>query len=208
MAWQRYAILALMKPSLERLLELQRLLSAFNQVDRKAHRKHAGNYVYENDTEHSYNLAITAWFLAQHFPELDTTKVIAYSLVHDLVEVHAGDTYIYGTPEELASKVDREAAALKKLEQDWKDFPELTEAIHSYEERSNNESRFVYALDKIMPIMQIYVHDGYSWDANNVTVEMLHKNKVEKVALSPEIEPYFHELHELLLAHPELIKKS
>jgi len=197
-----------MKPSLERLLDLQRLLTAFSQVDRKVFRKHAGEFIYENDTEHSYNLAVTAWFLCQHFTELDSTKVIAYSLVHDLVEVHAGDTFSYGTPEEIASKSDREAVALQKLEKDWHDFPELLSTIHDYEKKQTPEAKFVYALDKIMPIMQIYVNEGHSWKQQHVTLEMLKKEKTAKVAVSPEIEPYFYELYDLLLTHPELIKKS
>jgi putative hydrolases of HD superfamily len=201
-------ILKAMKPSLERVLELQRLLAAFNQVDRVTHRKHAGKYVNENDTEHSYNLAMTAWFLARSFPELNVSKVITYSLVHDLVEVHAGDTYIYGSPEEINSKHEREAAALKKLEHDWTDFSDLTAAIHDYENKANSEAKFVYALDKLMPVMQIYIHDGYSWNKHGVTLDMLHANKATKVAQSPEIEPYFYDLYELLLAHPELIKRS
>lgn len=195
-----------MKPDIHRLIELQKLLAAFSQVERRAYRRHAGQYVPENDTEHSYNLAMTAWYLTQWFPELDKDLVLRYALVHDLMEVHAGDTYIYGSEAELASKQQREAEALGKLEADWADFKDMTGTIHAYEKRADAESKFVYALDKIMPIMLIYIHDGYSWQKDNVTVEMLYEAKIGKVGLSPEILPYFEQLHELLLAHPELIK--
>ena len=84
-----------MKADITRLLELQRLLAAFSQVERMNHRKHADAFVPENDTEHSYNLAMTAWYLAKWFPELNRDLLIRYALVHDLVEVHAGDTYIW-----------------------------------------------------------------------------------------------------------------
>lgn len=162
--------------------------------------------VYENDTEHSYNLAMTAWFLAQWFPELDKNKVIQYALAHDLVEIHAGDTFIYGSPEELASKTKREAKAFKKLSKEWADFEDIIQCIKSYETRTDDEAKFVYALDKIMPIMLVYLHDGHSWEIDNITAKMLYEAKIEKVALSPEITPYFEELNDLLLEHPEIIR--
>ena len=194
-----------MKADIHRLIELQRLLVSFSQVERMTHRLQAGEYIRENDTEHSYNLAMTAWYLAAWFPELDKDTLIKYALVHDLVEVHAGDTYIYGSKEEIASKEKREADALVRIESDWNDFTDMTDTIRTYEERRDDESKFVYALDKIMPIMMIYVHDGYTWKKNGITVDMLYNAKLDKVSQSPEILPYFEQLHELLLSRPDLI---
>jgi 5'-deoxynucleotidase YfbR-like HD superfamily hydrolase len=75
-----------MKANIHRLLELQQLLLVFSQVERRNHRKHNDQYIRENDTEHSYNLAMTAWYLAQWFPDLNKDLIIQYALVHDLVE--------------------------------------------------------------------------------------------------------------------------
>ena len=197
-----------MNPDITRLLELQKLLAAFNQVERVTHRKHGHEYVKENDTEHSYNLAITAWFLAQSFPDLDLQLLLKYSLVHDLVEVYAGDTYIYGDDADLQSKPQREADALARLENEWDDFDEMILAIKDYENKANAEARFVYALDKVMPIMLIYIHDGYTWKQEDVTAAMLYTAKRDKVALSPEIMPYFESIYNLLLSNPELIRKT
>jgi len=192
------------QPNIHRLLELQKLLETFNRIERVTHRQHTQGFVPENDTEHSYNLAITAWFLAQHFPELDSNLLIRLALVHDLVEVHAGDTYVYADAATIASKHQREAAALKQLQADWSDFPELLVAIVFYEERSSNEAKFVYALDKIMPIMQIYNSEGYTWKKEGITPEQLDAIKREKVALSPQIKPYYDQLYELLISNPQL----
>jgi len=197
-----------MQPDVHRLIELQKLLSAFTQIERSVHRIHLGTYVTENDTEHSYNLAMTAWYLAAWFPHLNKDLLIRYGLVHDLVEVHAGDTYIYGTKEDIDSKEEREAEALKKLQKEWKDFPDMLASIETYETKKDPEARFVYALDKLMPIMLVYIHDGYSWREANVNLDMLHEAKIAKVSLSPEILPYFEELHSFLLEHPEIIKRS
>lgn len=197
-----------MQPDIHRLLKLQKLLLQFSHVERRVHRKHNDAVVYENDTEHSYNLAMTAWFLCHWFPDLNRDTVIRYALVHDLVEVHAGDTFIYADEAELATKEAREKDALDKLAREWGDFEELYKTIETYEKREDDESRFVYALDKIMPIMLVYIHDGYSWAVDNVTAKMLYDAKIDKVKVSPEIKPYFDQLHSLLLEHPEIIKAS
>lgn len=197
-----------MKPDIYRLLELQKLLAAFNQIDRGVHREHIGNFVAENDTEHSYNLAMTAWYLCQWFPELDSNLVIKYALAHDLVEIHAGDTFFYGSKEELDSKAEREAKALQQLRADWPDFTAMTDAAETYEKKDSPEACFVYALDKVMPIMLVYIHDGYSWKESGITVKILHEYKQDKIALSPEIKPYFDEIYNILLEHPEVFAKS
>lgn len=193
------------KPDIQRLLELQKLLQSFNEIDRRVHRRQGDEMRPENDTEHSYNLAMTAWYLAPHFPELDQDLLIRYALVHDLVEIHAGDTYIYGSHKELSTKVDREKQAAERLLKDWADFPEMHELIEKYETKANAEARFVYALDKIMPIMLIYNHEGYTWKKEGITTQQLHANKLDKVAISPEILGYYEQLHDLLLASPEFI---
>lgn len=199
---------ATMQPDIHRLVELQKLLSEFTQVERSVHRNHLGKYVTENDVEHSYNLAMTAWYLSTWFTELDKNLLIQYALVHDLVEVYAGDTYIYGTKDSIDSKQDREAAALKRLKKEWRDFPDMLASIDEYESKKSPEARFVYALDKLMPIMLVYLHDGHSWREAKVTLKMLHEAKIAKVSLSPEILPYFEQIHAFLLEHPELIKHS
>lgn len=195
-----------MKPTIERLLELQKLLLEFSNVERVLHRRRNNELQMENDTEHSYDLAMTAWYLTKWYPHLDKNKIIKYALVHDFVEVHAGDTFTYGSEESLASKDKREADALRKLQKEWSDFDELTDEIVRYESLADEEAKFVYALDKIMPVMMIFIHDGYSWKEHKITAKMLYDKKKNQVVQSPEIYPYFIELHDLLLKHPEIVK--
>ncbi|HSH18161.1 MAG TPA: HD domain-containing protein [Candidatus Saccharimonadales bacterium] len=190
------------KPSLDRLLDLQRFLYLFRNIKRMTH---FPNTDAENDVEHSYSLAMTAWYLASFFPELHKDTVIRYALVHDLVEVHAGDTYIYADEQTLASKHKREFEAYEQIKSDWADFPDLAETIAAYEARKSPEAAFVYALDKIMPIMLIYIGEGYTWKTENITLEMLHMQKKDKVALSPEVYGYYEKLYELLKQSPHLI---
>jgi putative hydrolase of HD superfamily len=196
------------KPDILRLLELQKLLLRFSQIQRRIDRKQDEAYIKESDTEHSYNLAITAWYLCTYFPRLNRDKVIRFALVHDLVEIHAGDTYIYGPQEHLDSKKEREAAALRQLTADWPDFSDLTAQMEEYESHKSEEAKFIFALDKIMPIMQIYIAGGYTWRLEGVTLEKLHAAKIHKVAVSPEIKPYYDKLYELLTVNQHLFGSS
>jgi putative hydrolase of HD superfamily len=192
-----------MKPDLARLIDLQKLLLQFQAIDRVLYIPGRGHR-HENDIEHSYNLAMAAWFLAEYFPELNKDQVIRLSLVHDLVEVHAGDTFIFHNPTGMATKAAREAAALKQLSKDWADFPDMLRALHRYEERQSPEARFVYALDKVMPAIMNYLQGGEVWRQRHVSLQDLRDMKDSKVALSPEIQPYYHELLRLLESNLEL----
>lgn len=196
------------KPNIARVLDLQKLLLMFSQIERVIDRKHKDAYIRESDTEHSYNLAMTAWFLASYFPKLDVEKLIKFALAHDLVEVHAGDTYAFADKELIDTKAAREAAAVERLKQEWPDFEELHQIIHAYEQKDSEEAKFIYALDKIMPIMAIYISDGYTWKHEGLTLERLHEVKIQQIAVSEDIKPYYEELYDLLIKSPHLIAKE
>jgi putative hydrolase of HD superfamily len=194
------------QPDIRRLIEFQQMLLSFSHIERRLKRKHLDDvFVRENDTEHSYNLAMTAWFLTEYFPELDQDLAIKLAMVHDLVEIYAGDTYVYADTSILATKESREKAALARLKSEWADFKAMTHLIEEYEHRRTPEAKFVYALDKIMPIMQIYINEGKTWQEEGITVAKLHHYKENKIALSPEIQPYYDQLRAILLNSPHLI---
>jgi putative hydrolase of HD superfamily len=185
------------RPPIHRILELQKLLVDFRTVKRVVHIP-GSRQEWENDVDHSYSLAMIGWFLAQYFSELNRDKVIRIALAHDIVEVHAGDTYLYGDEKLLATKKQREAEAFKKLQKEWADFPDMLVSIEAYEAKSSAEAKFVYALDKILPILLIYLGKGYTWQSEKITLAMLHAKKKETTALSPEIKKYYDELYKLL----------
>lgn len=196
------------KPTIHRLIEFSRLLQQFGDIERVIHIKRRDAHVAENDVEHSYNLALTAWFLAEYFPGLNRDKVIRLALAHDLVEVHAGDTYIFADDAALASKAQRERDAQAQLQREWPDFPELHDAIAEYETRKSPEAKFVYALDKIMPVITNIVNEGYTWQAEKITLEKLHHNKQDKVKVAPEVAEYYDQLYELLLKNQHLFGET
>lgn len=192
----------------KRLLELQDLLVQFADVERQIYfpdRKKQDRL--ENDSEHSFNLAIAAWFLSQYFPYLERDKLIRYALIHDFVEVHAGDEMAVGrTAKAEKAKRLREAAALKKLEQSWADFPDLSQHIKDYESHNDKESKFIYALDKLMPMLLNLLSQGKTWQTYKMAkADVLHA-KDSKIPISPEINELWKVFRNDILSHPEYFK--
>lgn len=142
----------------------------------------------ENDLEHVGQLALLAWYIAESEKlDLDQEKLIKYALAHDLVETYAGDTYFHTTDQALKdSKAEREANAAKRIRTEFSEFDDLHELIEAYEEKKDKEARFIYALDKMIPVLNIYLDHGRSWKRDKVTLEMIRK-KDEKIAESPEL---------------------
>jgi putative hydrolase of HD superfamily len=192
-----------MRKKLLELFEYMTMLNAFRRVERVM--RVSGTDRMENDQEHSYELAMMAWFLVDSEKmTLNRDLVIKYALVHDLAEVYAGDTYVFSKdPNELASKEHRETEARERLAKEFPMFEALHQLMEAYERREDRESRFVYALDKIHPIVDIYLDEhGFMYRREKVTWKMLMDHKKQKVALSPEAKPYFDELM-LLLSEEE-----
>ena len=194
------------KPGVQRLIDLQNLMVRFAAVERHVNMPAPLDRA-ENDIEHTYTLAMAAWFLSEYFPELDRNKLIHLALAHDLLEVHSGDTFVYGDAAIIASKAEREAAAVKQLKQEWRDFPGLLTAIDEYEHRQSAEAKFVYALDKIMVITLNMLSNGKTWHKHGVTFEQFVAEKEKKVPTSPEIYAYYKQLYDLLLTQPHLFAR-
>lgn len=172
-----------------RMMDLQRLLNQFLDIERMiflpdGKRKDRR----ETDTEHSYHLAMMAWYLCDSFPELNKDKIIRYALTHDLVEIHAGDVMAVGrTKEQDKIKDKKEAQALAQLEHDWPDFSDMTHTIRDYEEQDDKEAVFVKALDKILPMMHNIMSDGKTWKKYDIDRKTVVELKDEKTEPSPEI---------------------
>ncbi len=149
----------------------------------------------ENDVEHSYMLAMLAWyFIDKDKLALDVSKVIKYALVHDLVEAYAGDVYLYETDTNIRNnKHKKEKEATERIQKEFPEFEELHGLIVAYESRNDAESKFVYALDKVQPVIQIYLDGGRTWNEKEITLNMLIEAKVDKVALSQPVQKVFDE---------------
>ena len=82
--------------------------------------------------------------------KLDVGKVSIFALLHDVVEIHAGDTSVWAPEVQLKSKHKREVQALARLHKEFPEFKHLFNFIDEYEKKDSDETRFVYALDKFL----------------------------------------------------------
>ena len=124
----------------------------------------------ENDAEHSFSLALFAAVLAEYSNEpLDVLKTMKMVLIHDIVEIDAGDTYCYDSAGN-STKAERENAAAKRLFGLLpKDFEEEFFALwREFEERKTPESKFANAMDRIQPLLLNLSRDGLSWQEHGI----------------------------------------
>lgn len=134
----------------------------------------------ENDAEHSWHLALMALLLKEHATEeIDVMKVMTMVLVHDIVEIDAGDTYAYDV-EGYKTKAIREKAAAERifglLPTDQGEYlQELWEEFEAYE---TSEAKYAHALDNFQPLMLNDATDGRSWREHVVRKsQVLNRNR-------------------------------
>lgn len=127
----------------------------------------------ENDAEHSFHLAIMVCILAEHARQpIDVLHTMKMVLIHDVVEIDAGDTYAYDT-EFAKSKAEREQKAADRLfallpEEQCREFRALWD---EFEARETPEAKFANALDRIQPMLLNYKKGGISWTEHGITAQ-------------------------------------
>lgn len=142
----------------------------------------------ENSAEHSWHLALYALVLAEYGGDLDAGRVLAMVLVHDIVEIDAGDTFIYDEAGQ-ATKQDRERQAADRL---FALLPadqasRLRAAWDEFEERETPEARFAYALDRLQPVLHNHRTGGAAWRRHGITSEQVCAKNGAIAAGSPRL---------------------
>ena len=135
----------------------------------------------ENDAEHSWHLAMMAMLLAEHVAgdEVDLLRVVKMVLIHDLVEIDAGDTFCYDA-EAARTKAAREQAAAVRI---FNILPaDQAAGIRSlwdeFEARNTLEARYAAAIDRLQPMLHNYFTKGRAWLEHGVTADqVLERNR-------------------------------
>lgn len=154
------------------ILEVDKLKNIFRQS-----KIHDGSRR-ENDAEHSWHLALMAILLGEYSKDLkiDMLKVIKMCIIHDLVEVYAGDTFCY---DEKANedKLEREQAAAEKLFGLLpKDQGEELKALwEEFDLMETPEAKFAASMDRLQPILLNYMNKGGTWQEHKVKKEQVIK---------------------------------
>ncbi len=159
-----------LKKQLEFSLEIDKEKNIFRQTSLSGHGRK------ENDAEHAWHMAIMAYLLREYSNEpVDISKVMLMCLIHDIVEIDAGDTYAYD-PERIKTQKAREDAAKERifsiLPDDQK--AELTALFEEFEENKTDESRFAHSLDNLQPLILNNSNGGSDWMEHGVNAEQVY----------------------------------
>ena len=120
-----------------------------------------GSDRHENDIEHSFTVALLCWYICdRHNLKLDQAKVLKYAMAHDFVERYAGDTNTYASESDRRRKVQLEEAALERLSNEFSEFENLVNTMRAYEDKADDESLFVWTVDKMQ---QLILGDMDGW---------------------------------------------
>ena len=170
-----------LKRQLEFSLEIDKEKNVFRQTHLSGHGRN------ENDAEHSWHMAIMAYLLREYSNEpVDIARVMLMCLIHDVVEIDAGDTYAYDEAS-LATQQEREDKAKERLfsmlPQDQ--AKELTEIFEEFEAYETPESKFAHAMDNLQPVILNNSNGGGDWKEHGVTAEQIY-GRQRKTALGSE----------------------
>ena len=133
----------------------------------------------ENDAEHSWHLAMMTIVLAEHSDvAIDVLKVLKMVLIHDIVEIDAGDVFIYDT-QKNHTNTDEELLAAKRIfgllpEEQAKEFIAIWE---EFEAGITDEAKFAKSMDRFEPLLQNASNNGGTWTEFNVDYQKVHDKK-------------------------------
>ena len=159
-----------LKQQLSFILEIDKEKNIFRQTHLSGHGRR------ENDAEHAWHMAIMAYLLQEYSNEpVDVLRVIMMCLIHDVVEIDAGDTYAYDE-EGLKTQQAREDAAKERiyslLPPDQKQ--KLIAIFDEFEENRTPEAKFAHAMDNFQPLLLNHSNDGGDWQEHQVNEKQVY----------------------------------
>lgn len=159
-----------LKKQLDFALEIDKEKNILRQTHLSGHGRN------ENDAEHVWHMAIMAYLLREYSNEpVDITRVMLMCLIHDVVEIDAGDTYAYDEEGKKTQKAREEAAKERiysLLPEDQKE--ELAAIFDEFEESKTPESKFAHAMDNLQPLMLNNSNDGGDWREHGVSAKQVY----------------------------------
>lgn len=161
-----------MEENTQGLIDVGKMVLSFARVDRVT--LHEDGETLESDTDHTVMVAVCACALASKlYPHLDIGKVAQYAVVHDLVEVYAGDTNTFNiSNEDRHKKEERERLAFERIASEFNGvYPWIPETIETYESLFDDEAQFVKAVDKLMTKLTHRINKGAYLRREKITRE-------------------------------------
>ena len=179
-----------LKKQLEFVLEIDKEKNIFRQT-------HLTGYLrQENDAEHAWHMAIMIYLLREYADEdFDVLRAMMMALIHDIVEIDAGDTYAYDEVN-LATQKAREDAASERifgiLPEEQK--AELRELFYEFEEGNTPEARFARAMDNLQPLLLNDANNGKDWRVHGVSRSQVTARQKRTLGASKVLWDFTHKL--------------
>ena len=164
-----------LRKQLDFALEIDKEKNIFRQTHLSGHGRR------ENDAEHAWHMAVMAYLLREYSnEEVDITKVIIMCLIHDIVEIEAGDTYAYDA-ESKKTQREREEAAKEKIfsmlpEDQKKDLIGLFDEFTAFQ---TAEAKFAHAMDNLQPLILNHSNGGGDWKEHGVSAKQVYGRQSE-----------------------------
>lgn len=150
------------------------------------------NNRHENSAEHSWHIAMLASVLAEYISEpVNVHRVVLMLLIHDIVEIDAGDAFAFDVAA-VASQAEKEITAANRLFGLLPDFQRdhMMALWQEFETLKTADSRFAKAMDCMLPLLQNMSNNGGSWAANNISRAQVLKRNQYLEGLAPELWNY------------------
>jgi len=170
------------------IIELDKLKGIYRQALIKADKNR-----FENSAEHSWQIALTAHILHEYaVEEVNVSRVMSMLLIHDIVEIDAGDTFAFADPAILAGQESVELEAANRLfgllpEKQFLHFKALW---IEFEDAKSTDARFAKAMDRILPLLQNMRNEGGSWARHSVKKSQVLSRNQYLEGLAPKLWSY------------------
>jgi len=180
------------------IIEIDKLKAVYRQTTVKSDENR-----YENSAEHSWQITLAAQILQGYIEHpVDMTRVVKMLLIHDIIEIDAGDLFAFAEQHDHEQQAIKEAKAAERLFGllPITQFNEYKTLWFEFEEAETNDAQFAKAVDRILPLMINMGNEGGSWVTHKVTQQqVLARNKYMKV-IAPKLWDYIVEQTDLAVS--------
>lgn len=180
------------KKQLDFILEIDKEKEIYRQTHIKGYKRQ------ENDAEHAWHMAIMIYLLKEYAnEEFDVAKAMMMALIHDIVEIDAGDTYAYDT-KNLATQEEREEKAANRIFGMLPDEQkkEMLDLFYEFEEGKTPEAKFAKTMDNFQPILLNDSNNGKDWRVHQIKKSQVVNRQKKSQLGSEDIWEYTSELIE------------
>lgn len=186
------------------IFEIDRLKAVYRRTMVKSDNNRA-----ENSAEHSWHIALSAQILHEYAEQpVDIHRVTSMLLIHDIVEIDAGDLFAFDDESLQQAQEAKELAAAKRI---FSLLPgpqsgQMQDLWIEFEDAKTDDARFAKSIDRLLPLVQNMANEGGSWAANKVRKQQVIKRNLYLKGLSPKLWEYVNNQIELACENGWLIK--